>query len=128
MAAKGHSFAERFARWQVLVDNLKDAEGLGHITGDHQQLEQQLVEARTLESRVEDLRSQARTLNSRMKKLANDGDALRSRLGANLQGKFGFTSETLIKYGFKPRRVPRRRPKNEGPVVAPPARSAQVGA
>lgn len=114
MAAKGNSFAERFARWHVVVDNLKQIpEGLEHVAADQQLLEQQLGEANALQTRLEDLRSQFRVATARIRKLAAEGDSNRSRIGANLQGKYGFTSETLLRYGFNPRRVPRRRSQKE---------------
>ena len=115
MAAKGNSFAERFARWQVMADNLREVEGFAHITADHQLLQERLAEARVLEGRVEDLRSQFRAVTARMRKLAAEGDTIRGRIGANLQGRYGFTSETLIRYGVTPRRPPRRRSKKETP-------------
>ena len=113
MAARGQSLAERFARWQVLVNNLKDTEGFAHITEELANLEQLLTEARTLENRKDDLRSQVRVINARLRVLSRDGDTLRSRVGSNLQGKFGTTSETLIRFGFEPRRFPRRRTNRE---------------
>ena len=126
MAITGHSFTERVTRWQVLAENLKGAEGLDHIAADLQLLEERLAEARGLENKMEDLRSQFRTLTARARKLVTEGDTLRSRIGASLQSKHGFTSETLLKYGIKPRRVPRRRSKKPEAGTTPPA--AQAGA
>ena len=57
--------------------------------------------------------SDTAAINAQLRVLSKDGDGLRTRLGANLQGKFGFTSETLIRYGFEPRRFTRRRTKRE---------------
>ena len=59
------------------------------------------------------------------RKLARDGEKLRSRLGAHLQAKFGFTSEALVKFGFKPRRIPHRiKVVVEKPVPQPPTAAA----
>jgi hypothetical protein len=113
MAAKGRSLAERFARWQVLVNNLKDSEGFAHVTEELADLERLLGEVRTLENQKDDLRSQVRGINARLRSLAREGDGLRSRLGANIHGKFGSTSETLIRFGFEPVRFTRRRSKRE---------------
>ena len=113
MAARGRSFAERFSRWQVLVNNLKDTEGFGHVSDELANLERLLGEVRTLENQKDDLRSQVRVINARLASLAREGDGLRSRLGANIQGKFGRASETVIRFGFEPRRFPRRRSKRE---------------
>ena len=109
MAARGMSYAEKFSRWDLLVTNAKlDTEQLPHLADDLASLETLLTQARTIESRQEDLRSQARGMNADLRKIAQDGEKLRSRLGASMQGKFGFASETLVKFGFKPRRTPRR--------------------
>ncbi|HEX5759765.1 MAG TPA: hypothetical protein VF121_11265 [Thermoanaerobaculia bacterium] len=123
MAATGNSFAERFARWQLMVENLKDTEEIGHLAPDQQLLERQLAEARVLESRLEDLRSQFRTVTARMRRLATEGDSSRGRLAASLQGKFGFGNETLLRYGVKLRRPPRRRPKQQTPEPTAPEAS-----
>ncbi len=113
MAARGQSLAERFARWQVLVSNLRGTEGFTHIAEELGRLGELLDEARTLENRKDEMRSELRGINVRLRVLAREGDRLRSRMGSNLQGKFGTTSETLIRFGFEPRRIPRRRSKRE---------------
>jgi hypothetical protein len=114
MAAKGQSNAERFSRWEVMVTNAKPSlEEMPHIGEDVRSLESKLAEVRTLESRQEDLRSQAREITARIRAVARDGEKVRTRLGASLKGKFGFDSETLLKYGFRPRPpVVRRRAKD----------------
>ena len=121
MAAKGNSFAERFARWQVMADNLREVEGLDHVAADHQLLQERLAEARVLEGRVEELRSQFRAVTARMRKLATEGDTVRGRIGANLQGRYGFGSEELIRFAVAPRRPPRRRSKKETGATPLPA-------
>jgi hypothetical protein len=113
MAARGQSLAERFSRWQVLVNNLRDAEGFAHVGEELATLDRLLGEARALENRKDELRSQVRAINAQLLALARNGDGVRSRVGSNLHGKFGTTSEELIRYGFEPRRVTRRRSKRE---------------
>jgi hypothetical protein len=113
MAARGQTLAERFARWQVLVGNLKEEDGLPHVAEEQQRLEALLTEARALENRKDEMRSEVRTINARLRALSRQGDELRSRVGFNLKGKFGVTSETLIRFGFEPKRIPRRRSKVE---------------
>jgi hypothetical protein len=121
MAAKGQSHAEKFSRWGVAVTNLKEnLDEMPHVAPDLAEMERMLNEARGLESRLEDLRGQSRELTAQLRELAKSGEKLRSRLGANLHAKFGFTSETLVKYGFRPRRIPRRRPATEKPVPEEP--------
>jgi len=110
MAAKGQSYAEKLSRWDLLVTNAKlESVQVPHLADDLAALENLLTQARGIQNRQEDLRSQAQSLNADLRKLAVEGEKLRGRLGASMQGKFGFTSETLVKFGFKPRRPPRRR-------------------
>jgi hypothetical protein len=113
MAAKGQSYAEKFSRWEVLITNGKPAVAdIPHVGEDLTALETKLEEVRILDSRREDLRSQAREIGKQIREVARDGEKIRTRLGATLKGKFGFDSETLVKYGFKPRpNIVRRRAK-----------------
>ncbi|HEX9945259.1 MAG TPA: hypothetical protein VGG03_24885 [Thermoanaerobaculia bacterium] len=121
MAAKGQSLAEKFSRWGVAIGNLKEHLGeMPHIAADLEEMERKLNEARVLESRQEDLRGQAREISAQLQKLAKEGEKLRSRLRSHLHAKFGSTSETLLKFGFRPRRIPRRRPAEKPASGAPP--------
>lgn len=118
------SYAARFARWRVVVDNLAGFEG--HLGEDRRRLAELLAEARALESGKARLRAQTRGLRARLRAIADQGDALRRRMGAKLRGTFGFGSEELVGFGFKPRPAVRRRarsgapPEGEAPG-APPA-------
>lgn len=110
MAAKGFSFAEKLSRWSVMATNLRaDLPDLPFITDDLNELDKLVDEARALDSRNDAQRSLARETTSQMRDLARRADGLRARLGATLQGKHGFTSDTLVRYGLKPKKVPRRR-------------------
>jgi hypothetical protein len=111
MAITGNSRSEKFSRWQVLVNNLKESAALPHVTEEIAQLEAMLSQARALQDRYEDFRTQAREVLAELDQLGRAGDKVRGRLGANLRGKLGFTSESLIRYGYKPNAVPRRRVK-----------------
>ncbi|HEV2856522.1 MAG TPA: hypothetical protein VHC97_27290 [Thermoanaerobaculia bacterium] len=127
MAAKGQSLAEKLSRWGVTASNLKEhLEEMPHVAPDLEAMDKVISEARTLESQLESLRGQAREAGARLQEMARDGEKLRSRLRAHLQAKFGSTSENLLKFGFRPRRSPRRArtpeaPGTEGPVAAPAA-------
>src|SRR5262249_61914200 len=104
MAVTGKSSADRTARWEVLLTNLKPSlPDMPHVAEDVKTLEGHLEQARAMESQQEDLRSQARRITAELQKLLSEGDKVRSRLGANLKGKFGFTDKTLGKFGFKAR-------------------------
>ena len=124
MAAKGQSYAEKFSRWQVLITNGKaEFPNTPHAGEDLTELEQKLSDVRSLESRQEDLRSQARDLGKQIRDVAREGEKIRARLGATLKGKYGFESEALVKYGFRPRpQVVRRRAKQ--PAEQPPGTPA----
>ena len=110
MAAKGHSFAEKFSRWGVALSTLKEhLEEMPHVAADLAEMERLLTEARALEARQEEMRGQAREINARLRDLTRDGERLRSRLRLHLQAKYGATSASLVKFGFRPLRVPTRR-------------------
>ena len=109
MAAKGDSSAEKFSRWGVTVVNVREhLEELPHVAPDLEEMERKLIRARELEGLQESLRGQAREITAELKQLASEGERLRSRLRAHLLAKFGATSETLVKFGFRPLRIPRR--------------------
>ncbi len=112
METQGNSMSERVTQWDSLVTNLKPGiTDLPHLSDDLKSLEDLLTQARALGSQQEDLRSQTRKATATLQALCKDGDTVRARLGANLRGKFGFSDETLIKYGFKPRPLLRRKSK-----------------
>jgi len=128
MAAKGQSFAEKVSRWGVAFATLKEHIGdMPHIEADLAEMERLLTEARSLEVRQEDLRGQAREIGARLKEIAKNGERLRSRLRSHLQAKYGPTSEALLKFGFRPVRVPRRRPVIvvEEPEAPPPVQKTE---
>lgn len=121
MAAKGQSSAEKFSRWAVTASNLREhLEEMPHVAPDLEAMDGMIAEARTLESQQEALRGQAREISAQLQELAKNGDKLRSRLRSHLQAKYGPTSEALLKFGFRPRRTPRRAPSTEAPKVPAP--------
>lgn len=133
MAAKGQSFAEKLSRWSVTVSNLREhLEEMPHVAPDLGEMDRMVSEARALENQQEALRGQAREVSARLQELAKEGEKLRSRLRSHLQAKFGPTSENLLKFGFSPRRIPRRartpqapeKPAPEGRPRRPPSRKA----
>lgn len=128
MAAKGHSYAEKLSRWGVALATLKEhLEEMPHVAADLAEMERLLTEARALEVRLEDTRGQAREINVRFREITKEGERLRARLRSHLAAKFGATSESLVKFGFRPLRVPRRRPVIvvEEPKAPPPAEKAE---
>lgn len=122
MAAKGQSLAEKLSRWGVAASNLKEhLEEMPHVAPDVEAMDKVISEARTLESQLEGIRGQAREVGAKLQELTRDGEKLRSRLRAHLQAKFGPTSESLVKFGFRPRRTPRRTRVAETPGTEPAA-------
>lgn len=119
MAARGFSFAEKMSRCSVMATNTRqNLSDVPYLADDVTELERMVGEGRVLESRQDELRSQSQDNTKKMKSLASQAEKLRARLGAGLQSKYGFTSETLLKFGLKLRRVPRRKPA-EKPVPTP---------
>ncbi len=123
MAASGNSNAARVARWDTLVNNLEPAVAeIPHLSDTLAELKAVLIEARDLTYKQDALRAAAQNNNVELSDLVKRGDKIRGRLGAGLQFNYGFTSEMLLKYGFRPRRPPVRKKKGETPsVTAPPA-------
>ncbi len=120
MAAKGQSSAEKFSRWGITASNIREhLEEMPHVAADLTEMDGLLTQARTLESQQEAIRGQAREVTAQLKELAKSGEKLRSRLRAHLQAKFGPTSEALLKFGFRPRRTPRRKPDPDAPETKP---------
>lgn len=110
MDAKGQAFADRMGRWSVLITNgQENVAEVPHIVDDLAALESLQARARALDSLQQDLRSQFQGVSKELTEVVREGEKVRSRLGANLKGKYGFTSETLIKFGFRPVRITRRR-------------------
>ena len=127
MAAKGQSSAEKFSRWAVTASNIREhLEEMPHVAPDLEAMDGMITEARTLASQQEALRGQAREVGAQLRELAKNGEKLRSRLRAHLQAKFGPTSESLVKFGFRPRRTPRRAPVTEAPEKPAPTSTATV--
>ncbi len=118
MAANGQTLVARISRWDTLVTNLEpDLPDLPHLTADVAQLKEILLQSREFEAHQDLLRSQAQETTATRKDLVVRGDRLRRRIGASLQWKHGFGSETLLKFGFRPRRQPVRSKKRETPAV-----------
>ena len=119
MAAQGNSNAARVARWDTLVNNLEPAIGeIPHLADTLAELKAVLIQARDLTYKQDELRAAAQNNNVDLSNLVRRGDKIRGRLGAGLQFNYGFTSEMLLKYGFRPRRPPVKKKKGETPTAA----------
>jgi hypothetical protein len=130
MAAKGSARSDKMSRWGVTISNLRERlDEFPHVSGDLDEMERKLGRGRELESRLEALRGEAREVGAELRKVASEGEKLWFRLGAHLKAKYGFTSESLVRFGFRPRRIPRRpAAKPEEPTTPPPAGETPNGA
>ena len=116
MAAKGSARSAKLSRWGTTIDNLREnLEQFPHISGDLAEMEKMLTQGRELESRLDALRGQAQEVGAELRALTDQGEKLRARLGAHLRAKYGFTSESLVRYGFRPLSTMRRRPQEKKP-------------
>lgn len=110
MAINGRSFAERFSRWQVLAHNFKEAPVGGEALSEElAEIDTLLARARTLQDRQAQLRAESQRITKELGEVARQGDRIRSRVGSVLAGKLGFTSGSLVTYGFRPVKPPVRR-------------------
>ena len=106
MATQGTTIPERIARWKVISAGLKPLlANMPHLADLHGELEKVIAQSEELDARAEALKAESREVNANRAKLAKSGDDLRSRLGASLQTAYGFKSEKLIEFGFKPRKT-----------------------
>ncbi|HYO13595.1 MAG TPA: hypothetical protein VE685_10415 [Thermoanaerobaculia bacterium] len=112
------------------MDNLREnLDQFPHISPDLEEMEKMLGQGRELESRINALRGQWREVAAELRTLTAQGERLRARLGAHLKAKYGFTSEALVRYGFRPLAINRRRPAVTKPEVPtpPPAGEEPTG-
>ena len=127
MARRARSLNDRFTRWQVLVNNLKQTGIIPYVAEDLSSLEELLAKVRSHQNRLQHYRAQSQELTNVIRSLASEGDEIRRRIGAHLHGEVGFRNEELIRYGFKPRRAAVRRKKDDQATVekdGPPAAAA----
>ncbi len=118
MAANGQTLVARISRWETLVTKLEpDLSDMPHLAADISQLKEILRKSREFEAHQDFLRSQAQETTATRQSLVAEGDRLRRRIGASLQWKHGFGSETLLKFGFRPRRQPARAKRRETPAL-----------
>lgn len=130
MPSDGRTFTETHGRWKVLATNLQSQlESLPVLVPRHAELTRMVTEAEELEVRQSLLKADLQEVNRRRRELAKAGEDLRNRIGAILRAEHGFTSERLVEFGLKPRRIIRRArkpapqtpPAPEQPEAAKPA-------
>ena len=92
---------------------------LPHLTPEHTELVSFLDDARSLNTRQQELKGQLRQTIRLRQEAEVRGQDLRSRVAAQLRGKLGFKSEQLLKFGVPPRRKRARRSSEETPSTDP---------
>ena len=114
MAATGKSLAERFSRFDTLVNNLgRSIDDWPQLTEEVEELKAMLASARALSARQDALRAEAQENTAALNDIANRADKLRNQIGAGIRSKVGFTSELVIQFGFRPRPTGGRRSKRK---------------
>lgn len=110
----------RMARWKLLIGNLTPhLPQLPHAQPLVGELETVVAEIQEIDKEQEIARGRLQELTHRRQEAERRGDKLWRRVGALLKGNFGFTSQALIQFGFKPRPVqsgPRKRKARPAPA------------
>jgi hypothetical protein len=120
--SKPGSMTDFYMKWDKLATNLRPyLTDMPHTAEDHAELEAVLAKIRTSFAEQEVHTRRIAQLVAGRKAEMQAAQDLRSRLAANLQGRFGPTSERLLEFGIKPRRRRNRtRPKEGEPLPEPP--------
>jgi chromosome segregation ATPase len=106
MASNGKSYQEVVGRWKVMVTGLgSQLETLPELAARHARLSQLMAQAEDLEARQAQLKADLQELNGQRRTLVKTGEELRNRIGAVLRAEHGFTSERLLEFALKPKRV-----------------------
>ncbi len=118
---KAQTFAKKITEWELLNANLEPhLAAMPHLQEIVTAIQALIVEAKDLDSEQEVARGRLQDIVHRRQGVEKRGETLRSRVAAHLKGSFGFTSDELVKFGFRPRPTgPRKR---KAPVT--PAASA----
>jgi hypothetical protein len=83
-------------------------ETLPELAARHARLSQLMAQAEELEARQAQLKADLQELNGQRRDLVKAGEEVRSRIGAVLRAEHGFTSERLLEFALKPKRIPIR--------------------
>jgi hypothetical protein len=109
MVPQGKALDDRVGRWRILLGNVQEVlDSVPYIMDDVHELELVDGQVRDVRAEILSLQSRLQEATRTLRLLADRGDRVRSRIGASLRGRYGFTSETLIRFGLKPRPRSRR--------------------
>ena len=106
MALDSRAGSAVIGRWKVMNGNLQaQLETMPQLAGKHTEMVRMTTEAETLENRQALLKADLQELNRQRRDLVKKGEDMRNRIGAILKAEHGFTSERLLEFGLKPRRL-----------------------
>lgn len=120
---KTQQFANRITNWEMFISNLRPfLPELPFLQPILTQMEAVLTEARDLDSEQEVARGRLQEIVHRRQDLEKLGESLRSRAAAHLKGTYGFSSDSLVRFGVRPRKTGPRGPRQQpAPTPAPAA-------
>lgn len=106
----GLSFQKTVAYCELLSSTLKpQLEEMPHLKDESENLDALIAELKGLDSQQMALKGRLQEIIHQRQNAERRGQTLRSRIGAQLQGKLGFTNENLVSFGINPRKAGRRR-------------------
>jgi hypothetical protein len=109
MIQQGKALDDRVGRWRILLGNVQEIlDSVPYIVDDVDELQQIDNQVRDLRVEIASLQARLQGATRTLRLLADRGDRVRARLGASLRGRYGFTSESLLRFGLKPRPRSRR--------------------
>lgn len=108
---------------ELLSTTLKQyLEELPHLGDESASLDGLIVELKGFSNEQEALKGRKKEISRLRRETEKRSQTLRSRIVAQLQGKLGFTNESLMAFGITPRKTTRRRR-----APKPPEETASVG-
>ena len=106
MAPDSRAGSAVIGRWKVMNGNLQtQLESMPQLAGKHTEMVRITTDAEDMENRQALLKADLRELNRQRRDLVKKGEDMRNRIGAVLKAEHGFTSERLLEFGLKPRRL-----------------------
>jgi hypothetical protein len=102
MAPRKRSLAQRKYLWGIVTRNFEVVqEEVPHLrqeVGDLEALDNEVSALLALQAQYQ---AKSQEITKKIRVLSKQADNLRGRIGAGLRGHFGFTSQILVKLGFK---------------------------
>jgi hypothetical protein len=118
---KSKTFAKKITAWELMIGNIKPhLPEMPYLQEIVTALDMLIAEAKDVDSEQESARGQWEGLVHRRQGVEKAGEALRRRAAAHLRGRFGFTSDALLRFGVRPRQTGPRGPRQAGAPVADP--------